>query len=583
MVQSNLLPGNVVVSGTLGVAGLITASAGITGTGNTGTLTAGTGILGTANSWSALQTFGNNISIGGATVNVASLVSGNVLQYNGTNWVNVPMSAGGFVPTAGTNGVFWVYFNGTNYATVNMNTGTTTATYATGAAALQAVVNLGATTINLSPEFNSGTTAVTFNTSHVTILGNAHSGEAATTLSAAPACIQVAQLATTVAVSDIVFAGVTFGTIQFGLSTANFEAQNITFDNCAIIADGSAQGSGIVFDGTFGGTNPQYIHFTGLTSIFDKNVTTSSAPYPGQWLLFKNTTVGMAHVIFEDMEVLEAGASGTSQLGIRFTDTGTTGFTANQIIISNLDINNNNDAAYNVHTIDATSDGTNMTGSVYITHLRTEFHGTSVQCYLWQIGLRSGAGNLQTIFYVGTWELSKGQSAIMSVLNNLNVGATLWGGNGSTGLYVGYVSNVGTASLLTTGTWAENANFPVYLGYYSAHHQTSASLNLCTGGIIVDPLTGTAAGSILSCGGTVASASWVSGNNYVCGGTPLQVYVSGGSGVTISLTSAETSGGAGTALLTTVAVVADGYYLTPGMTITLTWTTAPTITVVKAA
>lgn len=50
-----------------------------------------------ANSWGALQTFGNNISYGGAQLNVTSLASGNILQYNGTNWVNVAASSIGGV------------------------------------------------------------------------------------------------------------------------------------------------------------------------------------------------------------------------------------------------------------------------------------------------------------------------------------------------------------------------------------------------------------------------------------------------------------------------------------------------------
>lgn len=49
-------------SGNMTIAGIITANAGITGTGNTGSLTAGTGILNTANTWTARQTFdGNNV------------------------------------------------------------------------------------------------------------------------------------------------------------------------------------------------------------------------------------------------------------------------------------------------------------------------------------------------------------------------------------------------------------------------------------------------------------------------------------------------------------------------------------------
>lgn len=75
---------------------LQTFGAGITGSGTTGTLAAGTGILGTVNSWTALQTFGNNISFGGITVLVSAPTSGDVLTYNGTNWI---------ATTAGTSGV----------------------------------------------------------------------------------------------------------------------------------------------------------------------------------------------------------------------------------------------------------------------------------------------------------------------------------------------------------------------------------------------------------------------------------------------------------------------------------------------
>lgn len=46
--------------------------------------------LANANTWSALQTFGNDISFGGKTLNVSGLATGDNLQYNGTNWVNQP-------------------------------------------------------------------------------------------------------------------------------------------------------------------------------------------------------------------------------------------------------------------------------------------------------------------------------------------------------------------------------------------------------------------------------------------------------------------------------------------------------------
>ncbi len=44
--------------------------------------------LNKTNTWAARQTFGNNISFGGAPLAVSGLVNGDNLQYNGTNWVN---------------------------------------------------------------------------------------------------------------------------------------------------------------------------------------------------------------------------------------------------------------------------------------------------------------------------------------------------------------------------------------------------------------------------------------------------------------------------------------------------------------
>lgn len=60
------------------------------------------GALDIVNTWTALQTFGNNISVGGAAFNVSGLASGNYLYYNGTKWVNVvPITGTTLTETAG--------------------------------------------------------------------------------------------------------------------------------------------------------------------------------------------------------------------------------------------------------------------------------------------------------------------------------------------------------------------------------------------------------------------------------------------------------------------------------------------------
>ena len=58
--------------------------------------------LANANTWTALQTFDNEISIGGATYAIATLASGQYVYYNGTNWVNVtPIVGTTLTETAG--------------------------------------------------------------------------------------------------------------------------------------------------------------------------------------------------------------------------------------------------------------------------------------------------------------------------------------------------------------------------------------------------------------------------------------------------------------------------------------------------
>jgi len=95
--------GNIV--GSTGGISTVTTDATLTGNGST---TSPLGIaLNHANTWSAIQTFGNNISFGGATLNVSGLTSGDVLRYNGTNWVNTAVGSLGVtlanVSSASTN------------------------------------------------------------------------------------------------------------------------------------------------------------------------------------------------------------------------------------------------------------------------------------------------------------------------------------------------------------------------------------------------------------------------------------------------------------------------------------------------
>jgi len=83
-----------------------------------------------ANSWTALQTFANNISFGGAQLNVTSLASGQFLKYNGSNWVNAAIAnsdVSGLGSLATLNTVNNSNWSGTPLAVTNGGTGTSTA------------------------------------------------------------------------------------------------------------------------------------------------------------------------------------------------------------------------------------------------------------------------------------------------------------------------------------------------------------------------------------------------------------------------------------------------------------------------
>ena len=74
--------GNMTVPGTLGLSGLATFNAGITGTGTTGALQPGTGMLGNANTWTALQTFSGGISAKGIVSSVTAFIN---VKYNSSS------------------------------------------------------------------------------------------------------------------------------------------------------------------------------------------------------------------------------------------------------------------------------------------------------------------------------------------------------------------------------------------------------------------------------------------------------------------------------------------------------------------
>ena len=92
---------NLEVSGAGDVLSVLNSDGTLTISPTTGNVVASLA-LSHANIWVGLQTFGNNISYGGAKVNVTSLTTNDILKYNGTNWVNTPDSTGTVTSVIGT-------------------------------------------------------------------------------------------------------------------------------------------------------------------------------------------------------------------------------------------------------------------------------------------------------------------------------------------------------------------------------------------------------------------------------------------------------------------------------------------------
>lgn len=171
----------------ISISGLEITNTGVTSfQGDTGavTLTAGTGIsisgttisinTGAALTWSALQTFGNNISFGGATLDVSSLTSGDFLYYNGTNWINQALEAGTGISISGatiTNSGVTSLTAGTGIS-VSASTGGVTITNA-GVTSFQG--DTGAITLTAGSGISISGTTISFSgsyTGNVTITGD---------------------------------------------------------------------------------------------------------------------------------------------------------------------------------------------------------------------------------------------------------------------------------------------------------------------------------------------------------------------------------------------------------------------------
>ena len=88
--------------------------------------------IGTAQTWSALQTFGNNISIGGVPFSVSGAAKGDIIYNNGTDWANLAIGTTGQVLTVASGLPSWASGGGGAVSSVSNSDGTLTISPTTG-------------------------------------------------------------------------------------------------------------------------------------------------------------------------------------------------------------------------------------------------------------------------------------------------------------------------------------------------------------------------------------------------------------------------------------------------------------------
>jgi hypothetical protein len=600
----------------------LTGGAGISVTSATGAITiTNTGTIGGVSSLAA----GAGITVSSSTGSVTVTNAGVLTDVAGTG-ISVSSATGNvtitntepFAPTAAAAQVFWVYNNGSGYTAVDMSNGAAT-TYGTGSAALNALTALnttGGVEIHVAPDFNSGPGSVTVPYSNTSIIAETDSNYYKTSAGVLIQSLVIGSTLTPSTLANCLFVGIQYYEVLVHNYATTF-TENIRFHNSTLKTQQSSPGAGIVFDGlaTTLGTF-QYINM-GDWEVFDANDSNSSATsgslgatYTGYgWLQFygSSTNESNAHLSFGTVFVYHQAIAGGYSNSIYFAP----GSIFQTIHFNYLDDNKSGSSASNgfttVYQDGTTSLSTTTQGSIYIHLLRMETHQMSSPNYWFQSVANTGQQNvnvwIDNLEIVGSWA---------SLMNNQN---TNWKGNNSASIFVEKIDYLGSQSVLGQGTWNEVQNFPIYIGRMFLSQTASAwssltaytvpnvassggvnyvcivantnnappnatywAIQLCpTGMAVLNPLTGTAANSILSVGGTHPASSMVSGNNYICGGTPLDCYVVGGSGVQVTLIDTATN-----TILNGASSVTGPINLKDKMKIALSWSTQPNIYFVKA-
>lgn len=364
--------------------------------------------------------------------------------------------------------------------------------------------------------------------------------------------------------------------------------QLLEFHSLGWLPNGGTGSNGFVIDGSIsGGQKAQFITMSGQTYVQDSNYTLPSGAvnavtgnyYTGAWCNVISSQSGSSHFYIHELTWLGGQTNTAGGNNVVFNWGGCMSGSNpngagyyNDFCVMILNCNKNNGTGNNIYTVfNYQSQGGISGNGAYAQHeammVRAECHTTSPNQNVF-----CAIGNFQTGGYTLNLALKVGRITAtgygLSLVNNADTSSSGWVGNSSNRLYFTQINQGGVSpGNITAGTPAENANWNVYYGDCQL-----CATGLNTGALIPTPVS--PVGAFLSCAGASAMLKNVL---YTCGGTPLKIYVQGGTSPTVTYITQD-----GTTVLSGAAVGSAPYLIAMNEQIEILDTGSPVISVVKA-